>query len=369
MATESRDADALAGSIEEHPPQPERQANRTVPDAVSRRFLRIDDRYFFPDRTLAFVDQGTRLKVRTHNLEVVHSVVAIMQARGWQVVRVTGTREFRQKVWHEAGLQDIKVQGYAPSELEQQQLRHAVERIRRVRHDAHETPAANAHSPDRQPSDERRPSPDGLRPPVTGVLLAHAAAPYRFDPTQRMSYYARVRTELGERTLWGADLERALAESRSDVRIGDEVVVRQRGARPVTVRVADRDGDGQLRGDKKIVTQRMAWTVDKPEFLEALSRKAEILRNPESQAGAVLAEYPDLAGPLAGLMLAERFARRVTHLVDDQVRLVRAIRDTLADAIARGERVTLPSQRTRPADFHHRARTAPNFDDPVRDHA
>lgn len=367
MATQSTDADASAGSIEEHPPQPERPANRTVPDAVSRRFLRIDDRYFFPDRTLAFVDQGTRLKVRTHNLEVVHSVVAIMQARGWQVVRVTGTRDFRQKVWHEAGLQGIEVHGYAPSELEQLQLQHAIERPRRPSRDARDAPGTPSRSTDEHPSDERQPTPGGLRPAVTGVLLAHAAAPYQFDPTQRMSYYARVRTELGERTLWGADLERALAESRSGVRIGDEVVLRQRGARPVTVRVADRDAEGELRGDKKIVTQRMAWTVDKPEFLASLSRRAEILRSPDVHAGAVLAEYPDLAGPLAGLRLAEKYARRVTPFVDDQVRLVRAIRDKLADAIARGERITLPSQRMRSADSPHRARTAPNFNDPARD--
>lgn len=369
MATESPDAGASAGSIEEHPPQPKRLANRTVPEAISRRFLRIDDRYFFPDRTLAFVDQGTRLKVRTHNLEVVHGVVAIMQARGWKVVRATGTREFREKVWHEAGVQGIEVQGYAPSELEQQQLRHAIERLRQPRGDGREALGTSARSTDGHPSEERRPAPDGLRPAVTGVLLAHAAAPYRFDPMQRMSYYARIRTELGERTLWGADLERALAESRSNVRIGDEVVLRQRGARPVTVRVADRDTEGRLRGDKKILTQRMAWTVDRPEFLASLSRKAEILRDPELLAGAVLAQYPDLAGPLAGLRLAEKFARRVTPVVDDQERLVRAIRDTLADAIARGERVTLPTRRMRPAGAPHRARTAPDFDDPARDSA
>jgi hypothetical protein len=208
---------------------------------------------------------------------------------------------------------------------------------------------------------------DGLRPAVKGVLLAHAAAPYRFDPSQRMSYYARVRTELGERTLWGADLERALAESRSGARIGDEVVIRQRGAKPVTVRVADRDGEGQLRGDKKVVMQRMAWAVDKPEYLESLRRKAEILRNVEGgEPAGVLAEHPDLAGPLAGLRLAEKFARHVTPLVDDQLRLVRAIRDTLADAIERGERVTLPSQRTRAPDPPLRARTAPTFE-PLRE--
>src|SRR6478752_1136595 len=108
------DSGGAAGMVEEQPPRPAAASNRVVPDAVARRFLRIDDRYFFPDRTLAFVDQGTRLKVRTHNLEVIHSVVAIMQARGWQVVQLKGTEAFRRALWREASLMGIEVRGYAP---------------------------------------------------------------------------------------------------------------------------------------------------------------------------------------------------------------------------------------------------------------
>ena len=124
MSTTQSDNDDpnAAGSVGEQPASPASASNRIVPDAVARRFLRIDDRYFFADRTLAFVDTGTRLKVRTHNLEVVHSIVAIMQARGWQTVSLKGTHEFRQKVWHEATLQGIGVHGYEPSALEMQQL-------------------------------------------------------------------------------------------------------------------------------------------------------------------------------------------------------------------------------------------------------
>src|SRR6478672_715540 len=91
MSNENADDPNTAGSVHEKPPNPGIPSNRIVPDAVAQRFLRIGDQYYFPDRTLAFADSGTRLKVRTHNLEVVHAVVAIMQARGWQQVRVTGT--------------------------------------------------------------------------------------------------------------------------------------------------------------------------------------------------------------------------------------------------------------------------------------
>lgn len=359
--------DATAGSVLEHPPHPGAPANRVVPDAVARRFLRIDDRYFFPDRTLAFVDHGTRLRVSTHNLEVVHSIVAIMQARGWQVVKLSGTGEFRRMVWHEASLQGIGVQGYEPDALELQQLQRAKERTPAWSSQAGRADGAPAAAVSVSTfTGERRAPRDGPRPPITGVLLAHAAAPYQFDPMQRMSYYVRIRTEVGERTIWGADLERALAESRSGARIGDEVLLSRRGARPVTVRVPDRNEAGDLVGKKKILTQRMGWTVEKVQYLEALNRKADIVRGGQMPASAILAQYPELTGAVIGLKLAEQFARRLTPRTDDQVRVVQAIRDKLADAVAQGERIRVPARRMRESPAHHRGRAAPGIEDPAR---
>jgi hypothetical protein len=228
MIPADTDLDAPAGdAVREQPPRPGHAANRIVPEAVAARFLRIGERYFLPDRSLAFVDAGTRLQVLTHNLEVLHGVVAILMARGWQQVQVTGTPAFRQLLWREATLQGIEVHGHRPDALELQQLT----RMRARR-------AAAAQRPARDPpgTAEDGPARGEGRWPVRGILLAHAAAPYRFDPAQRLSYYARLRTDSGERTLWGTDLERAIVESRSGVQVGDEVVVRPRGARPVTVR-------------------------------------------------------------------------------------------------------------------------------------
>lgn len=59
-----------------------------------------------------------------------------------------------------------------------------------------------------------------------GRLLAHGRAPYRFDPQADPSYYVRLQTPYGRQVLWGTDLERAIRESRSHVKIGDAVGVR-----------------------------------------------------------------------------------------------------------------------------------------------
>lgn len=352
---------ASAGSVGEHPPRPPGESspsNRLVPDAVARRFLRIEDKYFFPDRTLAFVDSGTRLKVHTHNLEVVHSIVAIMQARGWQSVQLTGTQEFRQKVWHEATLQGIGVLGYEPGALEIQQLQRALDRDQSMRQAQSSAEERKDASPDRNSVAA------GQRRPSRGVLLAHAAAPYHFDPMQRMSYYVRLQTEVGERTLWGSDLERAIAESRSGATVGDEVVVSQRGARSVTVRVPDRNKEGELVGDKKLIAQRMTWSIERVQYIDSLGHKAALFRDGATKTAAALSQYPELIGAVAGMKLAEQFAQRLTPHADDQTRIVQAIRSGLANAIAQGQHIHLPPRQARPTYVHHRGRSVPTLDEP-----
>jgi hypothetical protein len=299
---------------------------------------------------------------------VIHSVVAIMQARGWQVVQLKGTEAFRRALWREASLMGIEVRGYAPTELERQQVQRARAR-RSPGTSAPEQRLENGSPMDEQsasgsPAREIRSAPDGLRPPVTGELLAHAAAPYHFDPSERMSYYARVRTPAGDRTFWGADLERALAESRSGVRVGDQVSLRQQGGRSVTVRVARRNDAGELVGETRKDVQRMGWTVEKTDYVKALSRKADVVRQGQMATTAVLAQFPDLAGAMLGLRLARQFARRLTQRPDDQQRVIEAIRHSLADAVERGERIGMPPPRPLHDPVHARGRTPPRRNEP-----
>lgn len=102
------------------PDAPARQ--RRIPDSVTARFLRMDNRFYFPDKTLAFIDDGSRLQAPSAHREVVRSLVDIAQARGWSSITVTGQSEFRAAVWREAASRGLAVQGYAPSPLEQQAM-------------------------------------------------------------------------------------------------------------------------------------------------------------------------------------------------------------------------------------------------------
>ena len=328
----------------------EGRSDRAVPDAVRQRFQKIDDAYYFPDRTLAFRDHGNKLVVRTHNVAVVHGIVAIAQARGWEKVKITGTLEFRRTLWQEATKRGIDVKGYKPDKLE---LRRSRKPETRERADA----AKDAVVPD--PREPARPS---VAPParriVEGELLAHGAAPYRFDAAQRLSYYATLNTDAGERTVWGSDLERALTESRSQVRIGDRIVLREGESQQVKMQVPVRNAEGALVGDASQTFERRGWSAETAEFLTTMARKAQALQDTGRSREALLAEYPDLAGAALGLRLAGEYAKRVTIRPDDQARIVDAVRTALAEAIARGATISPPplkgADRQDPREVEHR---------------
>jgi hypothetical protein len=70
---------------------------------------------------------------------------------------------------------------------------------------------------------------------TVGRLLAHGQAPHEFRPRAEVSYFVRLQTERGERTLWSPGLKRALTESRTQPKVGDQIGVKENGIDPVSV--------------------------------------------------------------------------------------------------------------------------------------
>ncbi|EJZ9309685.1 Ti-type conjugative transfer relaxase TraA [Salmonella enterica] len=81
----------------------------------------------------------------------------------------------------------------------------------------------------------------------TGRLVAHGEAPYQHEEGNSRSYFATLENDKGEqRTLWGVDLERAIADAGT--RVGDKVSFEHVGAETVQL------PDGQS-------VQRNSWKV------------------------------------------------------------------------------------------------------------
>jgi hypothetical protein len=89
-----------------------------VPESVAHRFLKVENDYYFQDRTPAFSDRGRKLATRGANVEVVRSMVEIAKVRGWDTITVKGTEEFRRSAWMEASQDGLTVVGYKPSALD-----------------------------------------------------------------------------------------------------------------------------------------------------------------------------------------------------------------------------------------------------------
>lgn len=95
-----------------------------MPEAVARRFLKVDNHYYFQDKTHAFTDRGAKLATRGHHPEVIRSLIEVAQARGWDSITVKGSDAFRRSAWMEAAQSGMKVAGYQPSALDLAELAH-----------------------------------------------------------------------------------------------------------------------------------------------------------------------------------------------------------------------------------------------------
>ncbi len=330
-----------------------------VPDSVAERFLRVDNKYYFPDKTLAFTDRGTKLRAETHNLEVIRCLMTIAQARGWQAISITGTPEFRREVWREASLRGLDVRGYEPSGIEREEVRRAMEKRHGTNETSHEAlHHASGHAADErakapapisratEPSGGRRTRPTtteiGRVTLLTGQLLAAGPATYKFDPKGGLSYYVKLQTDDGERIVWGIDLERALVESQSGVRIGDVVTIENQGSKPVTVKMPRLDQAGNVIGEKEIATHRNTWLIEKPSHFEQRARKVAAFRSGEATREELVRRYPDLTSAVVSLWLGEQFATKTIERPDNRERVVALVKERLAQALERGDLINVP---------------------------
>ena len=330
---------------------PERQ--RLVPEHVRKRFVQVGKHYYFADGARAFSDRGRRLTTPSENTEVIRSLVAIAEARGWSEITVRGTERFRKDAWLAARLAGLEVRGFRPTEFEQAHL------VRTLARDAGRTTQEGAAGASRGREGGEQSGGDrgegsrnnGDRAPqgrhgglLAGKLIDHGRATYRHDPREPMSYFVKIETSRGDRTIWGVDLERAMKESLSRPQIGEEVGLRAVRQEAVKVRAHERDPDGKIVAEKHLDTHRNRWIIEKRAFFEARAEAARTLRDPAIDPQHAVKRHPELVGTYLQVHAAELAAKQFRDR-EDQQRFVTQVRSALADAVARGE--PLPPVRLR----------------------
>jgi putative DNA primase/helicase len=320
-----------------------RSAPAPVPDEVRKKFVQIKNAYFFPDGAKAFTDRGDRLSTPSENTEVVRSLVSIAQTRGWNEVVVRGSERFRREAWTAARTAGLDVRGYKPTEFEQSRLVRSIADRSALNIPGQSVPDAPGSSGRSSAGGQ---SERGTRSGalLTGTLVEHGRAPYQHNPKEPLSYYVKIETAQGDRTVWGVDLERAFKESLSQPVAGDAVGLRSIRQEPVKVKTPDRDGDGKVVGHKDLETLRNRWIVEKQSFFEERAQAARTLRDPNIDAKQGGRRHPELTGSYLQVHAAELAAKQMRD-PQDQKRFVEKVREALAASVARGE--PLPPVRLR----------------------
>lgn len=172
---------------------------------------------------------------------------------------------------------------------------------------------------------------------LIGRLESHGAANYWFKREEERSYYVRILTSSGRKTIWGKDLERALHESKSGAAVGDQVGVRRVNREAVTVNVPTRDASGQVIGEQSKIAQRTRWAVEKVEYFAERARLARQLRDEQTDVRAAVRAHPELRSAFLSVRAAEEFAAQRIADPRDRERFLDLVRGAIGGSIRKGE--------------------------------
>jgi hypothetical protein len=171
---------------------------------------------------------------------------------------------------------------------------------------------------------------------VIGRLVAHGRAHYQFRSDEDPSYYLRILTSSGPRTLWGKDLDRALRDAETHPKAGDLIGARRQAREAVTVTQRHRDDKGAVVSTSERVAHRSLWVVEKVTYFAERARLARRVREDQVDAKATVKRHPELLSSFLSVRAAEEFAKNRIASVEDRQRFLELIRGVLSASIHEG---------------------------------
>ena len=143
-----------------------------------------------------------------------------------------------------------------------------------------------------------------------GRLTEHGRANYQFRTDENASYYLKLLTSRGAKTLWGKDLERALHSGETRPKVGDLIGARRVGREAVTVTARRRVADGRIVTEEAHHAHRTRWVVEKVQFFAERARLARRLRDEQADVRETVRAHPELKSSFLSVRAAEDFAAR-----------------------------------------------------------
>lgn len=227
---------------------------------------------------------------------------------------------------------------------------------------------AESNDPSDAPARRRQLNPRRGGQLIIGRFKDHGTANYQFRKDQDASYYVRVLTGRGERTLWGKDLERAVKEGETKPKPGDLIGARRTAREAVTVTTRRRDNEGRVIAQEEHHAHRTRWVVEKVGFFAERARLARRLRDEQKDTSEMLRKRPELRAAFLSVRAAEQFAAQRIQDPMDRERFLELVKDAMASSVRKGE--PLPSVSLRSPPEHKKPASPQNpsqkRDDPTR---
>ena len=223
--------------------------------------------------------------------------------------------------------------------------------------------------------DDRRSAPSGGREAnrrrrteklLIGRLKDHGIANYQFRTKQDPSYYVKLLTRNGERTLWGKDLQRALLEGETRPQVGELIGVRRVAREAVTITSRQRDAEGRVIAQEERHAHRTRWVVEKVSFFAKRAQMARRLRDEQADLRESVRAHPELKSTFLTVRAAEEYAAKTIANPEDRERFLRLIRGAIASSMHKGEPLPSTSLRNRTAETRAVKRRDPKREDPAR---
>jgi len=286
--------------------EPGLNQRRDAAESLRKRFIEASGQFYYrtapgEPTKVAFTDHGKRLITEHDDPSVIHGMVLRAQEKGWTVVRVNGTDEFKTEAWVQATIAGLEVEGYTPRgiDLAQREDRREQRPVRRPTSKDRDAPETSKREASESPQRSEKTMSDGQQVAlatleailrargdsptmitaaveeararfqgeriVVGTVVDYGIDHFKHDVQKDKSYFVKVATPQGEREIWGVDLARA-CEQR-EVKRGDAIALVQRAHEPVTVTVPVRDSFAASIGTASQPATRNRWDIIKLDSL------------------------------------------------------------------------------------------------------
>ena len=104
--------------LPETEPRPVLDLNYKIPpDSIKSRYIVADGQYLSAKNgtTVLFEDSGKKISTAKTDNQTIQDMLEVAKAKGWDSIKLNGTKEFKQMMYVAAESQGIRTKGYAPT--------------------------------------------------------------------------------------------------------------------------------------------------------------------------------------------------------------------------------------------------------------